>query len=215
MLKLYYANISLIENQEIFGHLLEKMNKQRREKILRCKNEKDKLRSLMTGYVLRLALEEEGFEYDLLKFSKNQKGKPILNCKPELFFSLSHAGDYGVCVISNRLVGVDIETTEKSVFKSTNEKKQLSLAKRTLTQEELDDFVGCVREQQIEQLLNCWTRKESFSKAVGLGLGMDFREISTNSNHFWTKWIQPDNCLSLYVEDGSFEDLQIREITSL
>lgn len=215
MLKLYYANINLIENQKVFDLLFEKMNMQRRDKILRCKNEKDKLRSLMVGYVLRTALEKEGYIYDLLEFSKDEKGKPILNRESKLFFSLSHAGDYGVCVISDRQVGVDIETTEKPLFQTEKEDKLIPLAKHTLTQDEWDDFASCRSKQQVEAFLQYWTRKESFSKAVGLGMGMEFHKISTISNKFWTKWIQTGSCVSIYVEDGSFEDLQIEEITSL
>ena len=109
MLKLYYADTRLIKDQQMFDVIFEKMHMQRREKILRCKNEEDKKCSLLVGYLLRIALEEAGYSYDELEFSQTEKGKPTLISAPEIFFSLSHSGTMAACVLADRQIGVDIE----------------------------------------------------------------------------------------------------------
>ena len=42
MLKLYHADTSIFEKEGVFDELLGLVNEQRRRKVLRCKNEKDK-----------------------------------------------------------------------------------------------------------------------------------------------------------------------------
>lgn len=215
MLKLYYANIDLIKDESVFCELLEKVNIQRREKVLRCKQEKDKLRSLMAGYLLRIALERAGFVYDDLEFVTDTNGKPVLKSMPDVFFSLSHAGEYAVCLISNRNVGVDVEVKNKPLFKETKRDKIVAIAKKILSNQELEQFINTANEESVELFLQLWTRKECYSKADGKGLKLELNVIQTNTEKYFSKWLDEDSCLSIYVEDGSFSDLQIEELTYL
>ena len=96
MLKLYYANIGLLNDEQVFQSVLEKVNVQRREKVLRCKQKKDQIRSLLAGYLLRIALEKEGMDYEKTSISILENGKPVISGNLDLHFSLSHAGDYAV-----------------------------------------------------------------------------------------------------------------------
>ena len=62
MITIYYATLTeleksnIVSDKETLSCIVEKVNKQRRNKILRCKNEKDKLRSLVAGLLLRFGL---------------------------------------------------------------------------------------------------------------------------------------------------------------
>lgn len=215
MLKLYYAKIELIKEKTTFDPLFEKMNMQRRNKVLRCKNEMDKCRSLLAGYLLRMALEKEGYAYDDLSFSKSENGKPLLESQPAVFFSLSHSGEYAVCAISDREIGVDIESRQKRLFEEDKENMLQAVVEKSLSKKEKSIYFQCEPSEQPALFLQYWTRKESYSKALGKGLGFDFKCIETNTEHFWTKWIDSAYCMSIYVEDGRFYDLQIEEIKAL
>jgi len=215
MLKLYYANIDLIQEESVFCELLEKVNIQRREKVLRCKHEKDKLRSLLAGYLLRTALEREGFVYDELEFLIDTNGKPALKSVPEVFFSLSHAGEYAVCLISDRNVGMDVETKTKPLFKEGKKDKIVAIAEKILSNQEWEQFTNAANEEATELFLQLWTRKECYSKADGKGLKIELNAIETNTDRFFSKWLDENSCLSIYVEDGNFLDLQIEEVTHL
>lgn len=213
MLKVYYANICLLKEKAVFHTIFEKVNIQRREKVLRCKNETDKLRSLMSGYLLRVALEREGMAYEDMLFSVEKNGKPVIDTKPSVHFSLSHAGDYAVCVISDQNVGVDIETKIKSFF--SQEERLKSIAQKILTKEESEQFAHAAKEVKVELFLQFWTRKESYSKADGRGLGIGLEQVFTQTKEFYSQWLDKDTYLSIYAADAKFEDLQIKEICAL
>ena len=215
MLKLYYANIGLLEDEQVFQHVLEKVSIQRRKKVLRCMQEKDKRRSLLAGYLLRIALEREGLVYEGLSFSQAEKGKPVILELPQLFFSLTHAGVYAACVISNQPVGVDIETKDKSLFYDEKTSQLVSVAKKVLTQEEWQRFERADNQTKMELFLRFWTRKESYSKADGRGLGLELNQIDTDKDTFYSKWLDENALLSVYTEKGTVAELQIEEIMKL
>ena len=210
MLKLYYASIHLIRDNQVFDALLEKVNIQRREKVLRCKQENDRRRSLLAGYLLRVALETEGMVYDDISFATEKNGKPVLNQVSNLYFSLSHAGDYAVCLISDYCVGVDIETKSRAVF--TQDERMEAIARKILNNEEYKQFLEGPKEEKDELFLQFWTRKECYSKADGRGLGIELNQIKTDGDGFYSKWLDDETFLSMYVEDGDYQDLQIEEI---
>lgn len=212
MLKLYYANIGLLNDEQVFQSVLEKVNVQRREKVLRCKQKKDQIRSLLAGYLLRIALEKEGMDYEKTSISILENGKPVISGNLDLHFSLSHAGDYAVCVISNYRIGVDIETRTKSIFLESNEEQLQAVAKKILSFKEWKQFEVEKKENKIELFLQFWTRKESYSKADGRGLGLGIDKVETDSEKFFSKWIDEDTMLSIYVEDEKISDLQTEEI---
>lgn len=215
MLKLYYANIGLLDDEQVFQRIFEKVNIQRREKILRCKQEKDKQRSLLVGYLLRKALEQEDIDYETSSISTLKNGKPVMIENSDLYFSLSHAGDYAACIISNYCVGVDIETKTKQLFLEEKRDRLDIVAQKILTKREWELYNLTQKEEKIELFLQFWTRKESYSKADGRGLGIDLSQIETDAYAFFSKWLNKDTMLSIYVEDGNFSDLQIEEIRGL
>lgn len=171
---------------------LKYVKKQRRDKILRCKNKKDKLRSLFAGLLLRFALEQEGIEYNTAEFSYGEHGKPMLsyyeyrkvanpinlykNIIP-YFFSLTHSLNYVACAISDENIGIDLEESNRKLFLPKSEKQLFSMAKRICTPTEYTYFSTLSREEQIRVYLEIWTRKESFAKADGRGLSIGFDRV--------------------------------------
>ena len=64
----------------------------------------DRKRSLGAGIIIRKILNENGLCEDCLKYSEN--GKPVAD---NVFFNISHGGDYVVGVASDCEIGCDIE----------------------------------------------------------------------------------------------------------
>lgn len=217
MVKLYYADTSLVEDPKVFELLIKQMNTQRRNKILRYKNEQDKNRSLLAGYLLKQALEEEGYSYETLAFSQTKDGKPILVSHPEICFNISHAGRFAVCVLSEKPVGVDIESNTHSIFQEKQVDKLKKIAKKSMSPEEWDIFSKHKKTEQQDLFLQYWTRKESYSKAIGKGLGLEFNSINTEKmkHSYWSDWIEDGYYLSIYREDGDFSNLQMKKIVSI
>lgn len=198
MLKIYYGHIQLVRDPLVFDKWFEKMNSERQEKVLRCKKEFDKRRSLLAGILLNYGLENN-------RFAK------------QVFYSISHSGNYVICVLSDRRVGIDIENKFRSVFAESKEDKLDRIAQKCLTMGEEIHFKSCETYEKAEMLINFWTKKESYSKALGKGLAMDFSKIDTEEMEglFWSGWLEEGYFCSLYVENGIFNDLKIQEIVTL
>lgn len=89
--------------------------------------------------------------------AKTELGKPYFTDCPDMYFNLSHSGDYVVCVISDEEVGVDIQKWKEPVKES--------LIKRVLHEKEQGFF------------FDIWAAKEAYSKCTGQGLLKDMRQL--------------------------------------
>jgi 4'-phosphopantetheinyl transferase len=112
-----------------------------------------------------------------LTFSSNQYGKPELQ-DHYLEFNLSHSGDYAlVGVRMKRKIGVDIERIRSDLGLE-------SIANRFFSQREVSELSALPSEQRVAGFFNCWTRKEAYIKAHGLGLSLplDSFDVSLTPN---------------------------------
>jgi 4'-phosphopantetheinyl transferase len=104
-----------------------------------------------------------------LSFSINDYGKPSLSeafSGRGLEFNLSHSGDFAlVAVTLHRQVGVDVEFMRE-------EDSREEIARRYFSEREVSDFLSVPPEGQNITFFNCWTRKEAYIKAHGLGLSL-------------------------------------------
>ena len=128
--------------------------------------EKDRRRYTLTHACLRDILSHYlRCRHHELTFSIDQYRKPFLsNC--DLQFNLSHSGDYILIAVAHkRKVGVDVEH-----FRINLELEKI--AKRFFSPMEHEEFSTVPDEQKMTAFFNCWTRKEAYIKAHGLGMSM-------------------------------------------
>jgi len=108
-----------------------------------------------------------------LSFSTNAYGKPrlstgLLRVSSEhgLDFNLSHSRDFALVAITrNRRVGVDIEQFREKISRE-------EIARRFFSEREVSELLSLPLEQREAAFFNCWTRKEAYIKAHGLGLSL-------------------------------------------
>lgn len=217
MIKVYFANTKLLHESEVFAKCFEAVHSMRQKKVLRYKLLQDKRRSLLAGVLLKLALEREGLCYEQLDFEIETYGKPVLKNIKDLYFSLSHAGDLALCCISDQIVGVDVEGISKSIFKAENAKRMQVVAKKMLSEAEYVKFEQADEEQKVQMFLNYWTRKESYSKALGEGLRMKFSDVETENmgNVFWSDWLEKEYFISIYSMQNECIDIEFHQILEL
>jgi 4'-phosphopantetheinyl transferase len=102
-----------------------------------------------------------------LEFSYEPHGKPFLsaaNASKRLCFNLSHSSGLAVYAIAReRNLGIDVELIRPDF---ANEE----IARRYFSVRELDDLRSLPPETRDEGFFHCWTRKEAYLKARGLGL---------------------------------------------
>lgn len=98
-----------------------------------------------------------------IHFQQNAHGKPHL-MDGRLQFNLSHAGDLALCAVTDgRSVGVDIELIRPMDDLDAVAERFFSVRERAA----LRELTGKVKRRSF---FTCWTRKEAYIKAIGLGL---------------------------------------------
>ena len=116
----------------------------------------DRKRSLGAGIIIKKILNENGLSECDLKYSENEK--PVVD---NLFFNISHAGDYVVGVLSDCEVGCDIEK---------NDNAPLKIAEHYFYSSELD-YIKTANDKN-KAFFTLWTLKESYMKMTGRGMSL-------------------------------------------
>lgn len=105
-------------------------------------------------------------ESNQINFEKNEYGKPFVLSDPKLEFNLSHSGDYALIAVTYEYkVGIDVERIRENM-------ELESIASRYFSRGEVSELMALPPEQRTSGFFNCWTRKEAYIKAQGLGLSL-------------------------------------------
>lgn len=165
MLKVYVTKTDAFFDAEFFEKAYLTLDETRRKKVENCRQQKDKVRVLAAGVLFSYALKKEQIIcYDLCY---GVHGKPYLKNRKDLYFNLSHSGNYAVCAICNCEVGIDIQE-EKEI--------RMQTAKRFFLQSEYERILQITDEKEKKRIFHrLWAQKESFIKMTGMGLaeGLD------------------------------------------
>lgn len=143
------------------------LSERRIEKVEKLKNMQSKAQSIGAELLLGYAVRRETGARGIVKWDTDMNGKPYLAGHSGLYVNLSHSGDYAVCALHNKPVGVDIQLCRDF---DTN------IAKRFFTQEEFLYIEN--RKNSSDAFFEIWTKKESFTKAVGKGISMGISGFS-------------------------------------
>ena len=162
MLKIFYLKISAFDGVPDHAFLPE-VSFQTREWVKTCKNAATIRRKLLGEVVVkRLLMQNWGLEPEKYQIVKGEHGKPyVISEKSGVYYNLSHSGDYLVCALSEKEVGVDIEKKGKI---------HLEVAQRFFHPEEFRNLQSYTDEQQRDLFYRYWSVKESFLKYTGKGL---------------------------------------------
>lgn len=146
-----------------------------RERAARFKFEKDRrlytgahaaLRSILAGY-LNVALAD-------LQFETGPRGKPRLALtftEDKLEFNLSHSHEVAlIAVTREREIGVDVERIREDFGFA-------EVAKRYFTAKEVSAIEALPEDLRRRAFYQCWTSKEAFLKAMGVGLSGELDEV--------------------------------------
>lgn len=155
------------------------LSEQRRQLALRYRHELGR-RTCAAAYLLLCeGLRKEHGITEKPVFEFGEHGKPSIIGRPDLHFSLSHCREAAICVLSDRPVGIDIESVGRY-----NER----LVRYTMNDEEMAQILASNRPDIAFTRL--WTQKEAVLKCTGEGIGNDlknvlknFRESSPTTHH--------------------------------
>lgn len=158
MVKIYIADISNLTDPKEHPELLNGLGEKRKEKTLRYRQEQKRKQSLGVGILLKQCLDQYGINIEEIRYGEN--GKPQID---GLYFNLSHSHDMAVCVISDGMVGCDIEKIGKL---------REGIAERFFTENEIKHLEQFEGELKRDEFFRLWTLKESYMKMTGEGMSL-------------------------------------------
>ena len=166
-LKVYLTDVTPLLDAELFEIMLRKVSPERRLKTEQYHLMKDRILSLGAGLLMQYGFKKFGVETYVLKL--NNYGKPYLKPPFEnIFFNLSHSGNYVMGIFGDVENGCDIEKVCDVDFE---------LAKYCFSDKELEILIHSGNDAHC--FYELWTRKESLSKAMGTGLSSEMRRSLT------------------------------------
>ncbi|WP_340123345.1 4'-phosphopantetheinyl transferase family protein [Methylobacter svalbardensis] len=125
-----------------------------------------KLRLILAGYL--------GIAAETITYAPQAFGKPVIvvdGLEHDIQFNLAHSGDKMLVAVGlDGRIGVDIEVWNNSVDCA-------SIACLCFTEAERNFWGGLPASRKDEFFYRLWTRKESFVKAIGVGLGLDVSKV--------------------------------------
>lgn len=181
--------------------------------------ERDRAKFLRVRYVVRkllgLYLEINPKEVCLVA---NQHGKPFLPLNCGISFNLSHAGSHGIIAIGTGTeIGIDIEELRMPA-------DLRGLTNSVFSVEELEAVNGISDDRLLLPFFTCWTRKEAYLKALGVGLNIEPRAVCVGvaperrrvkikggtSNGFVevATIVEEQCCFASLAVEGGFSDLR-------
>ena len=190
MAKLYALQISPLLPENRWEALLPLLSPQRQQRIRACRHGADRARLAGAGWLLRYALSQEGIPVYAQQFTTSPDGKPML-VNGSLDFSLSHSGEWVLCAVSAKRVGVDVELPRCT----------LATARRFFAPEEVAMVEALPKTAQVDALLRLWTAKEAFTKALGTGLKQGLGSFSVHLDQNGATLVQNISPLPFRLEE--------------
>ena len=154
---------------------LKEISEQRREQALKFKHEQGQRLCVLAYQLLKQGLKDEYGIVENPVFDYNEHGKPAIVGHPEICFNLSHCREAAICVLSDRPVGVDVE--------SIREYKD-SLVNYTMNKEEICQIESA--ENPAAAFIRLWTMKEATMKLIGTGISNDMKMVIDSQKYKYT-----------------------------
>lgn len=155
---IYYFNITVLRNKNVFDLKLKDVDEQRADKVRRLRITDDKLRSLGAGLLIKFIKEKYCIPGDL---KADKFGKPYFE-NAKIFFNISHSGNYVIAAVSTWNIGIDIQRIQQDKHR---------IAEKNFLPSECE-YINEVEDDVVIQQRFCeiWTIKEAYLKNIGIGL---------------------------------------------
>lgn len=140
--------------------------------------------------ILSDELKSYDIEFSENTVSYNKYGKPFLKDYKNLYFNISHCRELAVCAIEKSEVGVDVESIREY---------RAGVLRRAFSEKEKNIFENS--ENSDEMFFRIWTLKESFVKALGIGISYPLKSAEF--------LIDEDSITSVGCDGFSFTQLVI------
>ncbi|WP_459500588.1 4'-phosphopantetheinyl transferase family protein [Bacillus sp. C1] len=174
-MEIYAVKILNIEKERL-DQLCLWIDLEKKCKIEKFINQKDSVRTLIGEILIRTIIAAElKIKNKDIKFQKNEYGKPSLKEYPEFHFNISHSGDFVVCAIDDKPIGIDIEEIRHIEYEE--------IARNFFTLNEFEYIMKQNLNDGLSKFYEIWTLKESYIKCCGQGLSIPLKSFSFEIKH--------------------------------
>lgn len=149
--------------RDTYRFLFSLASPEKQERIVRQRI-KQNADNMLVGAVLAkyMVLKEFHIPFSEQRIKYGEYGKPYLSGYPNVHFNISHSGQYVVCAVYDRPVGIDIQVI--SPYRP-------DVARRVCSIEELEEIEHS--EDTAAAFVKIWTQKEAQAKLTGQGICND------------------------------------------
>lgn len=175
---LHVWEVPLIVPEASFLDCKNLLSKDEAERASRFHFERDARKFTVARGSMRSILSRySGLPAKETRFLYSKHGKPSLaGGGRDIRFSISHSGDYAlVAVALGREIGVDIEKIREDIETD-------KLAERFFSESERGAIRALRAEHRVLAFFRCWTCKEAFLKAQGVGLSRPLGSFDVEVN---------------------------------
>lgn len=152
-------------DEKLLSTLTSPISQNKKERIMRFKRREDAYRALVADILIRtMACRFLGIRNTEIKFKESEYGKPYLLNYNDYHFNISHSGDWVVCAIDSRPIGIDVEQIREVDF---------GIARHFFSKMEYLELSKKTGNNKVAFFYDLWTLKESYIKATGDGFSKE------------------------------------------
>jgi 4'-phosphopantetheinyl transferase len=159
---------SLDQEAKVIANLAALLSRDEYQRAMRYHRATDRDRFIVgRGVLKRIISTYLALSPGELRFTYNEYGKPAVSEDQNdraINFNLSHSGELALYAITKRRgVGIDIEYIREDFA-------TLEIAEHFFSKDEVRSLKAAPIDQRTKAFFNCWSRKESYIKAIGMGV---------------------------------------------
>jgi 4'-phosphopantetheinyl transferase len=159
---------SLDRPADVIAKLAPLLSSDERQRAERFHRPTDRRRFIAGRGILRRVISTYlALAPDEVRFVYNKYGKPFISDDQNhgaLSFNLSHSNGIALyAVVRGRRVGIDVEYMRQDFA-------TIEVAERFFSKDEFEALKAAPVDRRTEAFFNCWSRKESYIKAIGMGV---------------------------------------------
>lgn len=171
--------ISILKISDLFKNEINEISKyiseEKNIRVTKFQKKDDKIRGICSELLIRkMIIDELKIDNGDIVFEFNKYGKPFLKGRDDIYFNTSHSGEYVVCCLDNKPIGIDVEMIKNIDFEGIVENFFTPIEKEYI----LNKSSLISLEESINRFYEVWTLKESFIKCIGKGLSMPLNKFS-------------------------------------
>lgn len=209
-MKVYYLPLHSSSRETIDRRLITQVSPERQERIKKYMHISSQKLSLYAALTARMGISLlTGIPAASLVFQAETGKKPKCLSTPGLDFNISHTKNAVLCCISSESsVGADIERRRAA---------PLNIMRRFFHADETEYVMHSPEQERDLRFFEIWTKKEAYSKQLGLGLTLppeSYNTLSPELSSCLLTWCQDDYICTVCGEKlSSMEKVMITEKT--